>query len=127
MPTTWKLSCQCFRRKRKPSSTRPSTKSDSGPRKSENRLEIERLSQRKGPMTESTSPIPLTSSRVEQIFPVLTPAQMRRLTSHGAPRSVRAGEVLVELGDGEIPMFVVISGELEIVRSSFTQETRSEE
>jgi thioredoxin reductase (NADPH) len=73
-------------------------------------------------MTESTSPIPLTSSRVEQIFPVLTPAQMRRLTSHGAPRSVRAGEVLVELGDGEIPMFVVISGELEIVRPTFAQE-----
>jgi thioredoxin reductase (NADPH) len=73
-------------------------------------------------MTESTSPIPLTSSRVEQIFPVLTPTQMRRLTYHGAPRSVRAGEVLVELGDGEIPMFVVISGELEIVRPTFAQE-----
>ena len=73
-------------------------------------------------MTESTSPIPLTSSRVEQIFPLLTAAQLRRLTSHGAPRSVRAGEVLVELGDGEIPMFVVISGELEIVRPTFAQE-----
>src|SRR5579863_8457791 len=73
-------------------------------------------------MTESNPPIPLTSSRVEQIFPVLTPAQMQRLTSHGTPRSVRTGEVLVELGDGEIPMFVVISGELEIVRPTFAQE-----
>ncbi|MBV9479171.1 MAG: FAD-dependent oxidoreductase, partial [Acidobacteria bacterium] len=38
-------------------------------------------------------------------------------------RSVRTGDVLVELGDGEIPIFVVMSGELEIVRPSFTQET----
>src|SRR5579859_5889167 len=74
-------------------------------------------------MSESRSPLPLTSSRPEQIFPALTDAQMRRLTSHGTPRSVRAGEVLVELGDGEIPIFVVTSGELEIVRPSFTQET----
>ena len=74
-------------------------------------------------MTEPTAPIPLTSSRVEQIFPALTEAQMRRLISHGTPRSVRAGEVLVEVADGEIPIFVVLSGELEILRPSFTQET----
>ena len=74
-------------------------------------------------MAESTAPIPLTSSRVEQIFPALTEAQMRRLITHGTPRSVRAGEVLVEVGDGEIPIFVVLSGELEILRPSLTQET----
>ncbi len=74
-------------------------------------------------MTESTAPIPLTSSRAEQIFPALTQAQMRRLITHGTPRSVRAGEVLVEIGDGEIPIFVVRAGELEILRPSFTQET----
>jgi len=74
-------------------------------------------------MSESIVPLPLTASRPEQIFPALTDAQMRRLTSHGTPRSVRAGEVLVELGDGEIAIFVVTSGELEIVRPSFTQET----
>lgn len=48
---------------------------------------------------------------------------MQRLTSHGTPRSVRAGEVLVELGDKDIPVFLVMSGELEVVRLSFTQET----
>ena len=67
-------------------------------------------------MTESTSPIPLVSSSTEQMFPALTEAQMRRFISHGTPRSARAGEVLVELGDGEIPIFVVISGELEVMR-----------
>ena len=48
---------------------------------------------------------------------------MRRLIAYGTPRSVRTGEVLVELGDAEIPIFVVLSGELEVVRPSFAQET----
>ena len=74
-------------------------------------------------MAESIVPIPLTASSTEQIFPTLTAAQLQRLVAHGRPRSVRAGEVLVELGDKDIPVFVVISGELEVVRPSFTQET----
>jgi thioredoxin reductase (NADPH) len=74
-------------------------------------------------MTESTAPIPLTTSRAEQIFPTLSEAQMQRLASHGMPRSVHAGEVLVELGDKDIPVFLVMSGELEVVRPSFSQET----
>jgi thioredoxin reductase (NADPH) len=74
-------------------------------------------------MAESTAPIPLTASRAEQIFPTLTEAQLQRLTVHGRARSVLAGKVLVELGDKDIPVFVVISGELEAVRPSFTQET----
>ena len=47
---------------------------------------------------------------------------MERLVSHGTSRSVRAGEVLVELGGKDIPVFLVVSGELEVVRPSFTQE-----
>ena len=75
-------------------------------------------------MAESREPIPLTVARAERIFPTLTEAQMQRLASHGTPRSVRSGEVLVELGDKDIPVFLVISGELEIVRPSLTtQET----
>lgn len=74
-------------------------------------------------MDELIAPIPLTASRAEQIFPTLTAAQLQRLAAHGRARSARTGEVLVELGDKDIPVFVVISGELEIVRPSFTQET----
>jgi hypothetical protein len=59
-------------------------------------------------MAKSTAPIPLTTSRAEQIFPTLSEAQMQRLSSHGTPRSVRVGEVLVELGDKDIPVFLVI-------------------
>ena len=46
---------------------------------------------------------------------------MERLASHGTSRSVPAGEVLVELGGNDIPVFLVVSGELEVVRPSFTQ------
>jgi hypothetical protein len=74
-------------------------------------------------MAKSIAPIPLTASRAEQIFPTLTAAQLQLLVAHGLARSVRAGEVLVELGDKDIPVFVAISGELEVVRPSFTQET----
>jgi thioredoxin reductase (NADPH) len=41
----------------------------------------------------------------------------------GHARSVHAGDVLVEPGDREVPIFIVISGELEAVRPSFVQET----
>src|SRR4029077_16939585 len=73
-------------------------------------------SSRKTPMAESRTPIPLavTGTRAERIFPTLTEAQMQRLASHGNPRSVRADEVLVELGDKDIPVFLVMSGELEV-------------
>src|ERR1700752_5174777 len=75
-------------------------------------------------MAESREPTPLTVTRADRIFPTLTEAQMQRLASHGAARTVRSGEVLVELGDNDIPVFLVMSGELEILRPSLTtQET----
>jgi thioredoxin reductase (NADPH) len=73
-------------------------------------------------MAEPT-PIPLTASRADQIFPVLNSIQMQRLVAHGHSRSVRVGDVLVEPGARDIPVFVVVSGELEAVRPSFGQET----
>jgi len=74
-------------------------------------------------MAEPSLSIPLTTSRVDQIFPTLTPAQVRRIAGHGRARSVRSGEVLVEQGDKDIPLFVVVSGELETVRPSGAHET----
>ncbi|MFZ0513139.1 MAG: FAD-dependent oxidoreductase [Candidatus Nitrosopolaris sp.] len=67
--------------------------------------------------------LPLTISRVEQIFPKLTPAQIRRIAAHGHLREIRRGEVLVEQGDNAVPFFVVVSAELEIVRPSGAAET----
>src|SRR4029078_11117317 len=73
------------------------------------------MNPRKGP--------PLTSSRTEKIFPVLTPAQIKRIEAHGHIRAVQTGELLVEQGDTNVPFFVVITGELEIVRPFGAQET----
>jgi thioredoxin reductase (NADPH) len=56
------------------------------------------------------------SSRQEHIFPRLTPAQVDRVASHGRVRPVAAGEVLLEAGDAATRMFVVISGQVEVVR-----------
>jgi thioredoxin reductase (NADPH) len=67
--------------------------------------------------------LPLTSSRTEKIFPVLTPAQINRIEAHGHIRAVQSGELLVEQGDTNVPFFVVINGELEIVRPFGAQET----
>jgi thioredoxin reductase (NADPH) len=67
--------------------------------------------------------IPLTSSRIEKIFPKLTPAQIRRVAAHGHIRVVEGGEVLYEQGRSAPPFFVVVSGELEVVRPLFPVET----
>ncbi len=67
--------------------------------------------------------LPLTRSRIEKIFPKLTPAQISRVTSHGHIRTIQHGEVLVEQGDISVPFFVVISGEIEIVRPANSAET----
>jgi thioredoxin reductase (NADPH) len=67
--------------------------------------------------------LPLTSFRADQVFPALTPAQIRRIATRGHVRSIQRGEVLVEQGDSAVPFFVVVSGELEVVRPSVADET----
>ena len=62
--------------------------------------------------------LPITNSRIEHIFPKLTSAQINRIAERGHMCSVQLGEVLVEQGDSNIPFFVVVSGELEVVRPS---------
>jgi len=74
-------------------------------------------------MAEPNTPLPLAVSRVEQIFPKLTSAQIARVAKHGRTRTVRSGELLIEQGDSAVPFFVVISGELEGVRPTGTTET----
>jgi len=74
-------------------------------------------------MAQPTTPLPLTSSRADQIFPTLTSVEIERIATQGRKRKVRSGEVLVEHGDRAIPFFVVISGELEAVRPTCATET----
>ena len=60
--------------------------------------------------------LPLTRSHLEQIFPKLTPTQLRRIKARGQMRAVQRGEILYEQGDTSVAFFVVVSGELEVVR-----------
>src|SRR6476620_4698074 len=74
-------------------------------------------------MSEARRGLPLTNSRIEKIFPVLTPAQIGRIAAHGRTRLVYPGDVLIEQGDTSVPFFVVKTGEVEIVRPFGTNET----
>jgi thioredoxin reductase (NADPH) len=74
-------------------------------------------------MSNTRRGLPITSSSIEKIFPKLTSAQIRRVEAHGHVRAVRRGEVLYEQGDTSASFFVVITGELEVVRPLFPVET----
>ena len=52
----------------------------------------------------------------DRVFPTLTPEQVSRIASHGRRRSTIRGDVLIEVGDKAVPVFVVISGELQALR-----------
>jgi thioredoxin reductase (NADPH) len=56
------------------------------------------------------------SSRRAQMFPALSDAQMARVAQHAAEVSFEPGGVLFEDGQYGIPFYVVLEGEVEIVR-----------
>ena len=74
-------------------------------------------------MSDARKGLPLTSSRIEKIFPQLTPEQINRIAAHGRTRPVQPGELLIEQGDTSVPFFVVVTGEVEIVRPFGPHET----
>jgi thioredoxin reductase (NADPH) len=74
-------------------------------------------------MSNARKGLPLSSSRIEKIFPKLTPEQIDRTAAYGRTRSVQPGEVLIEQGDTSVPFFVVITSEVEIVRPFGDRET----
>jgi thioredoxin reductase (NADPH) len=74
-------------------------------------------------MSNARRGLPLSSSRIEKIFPKLTPEQINRTAAYGLTRSVQSGEVLIEQGETSAPFFVVVTGEVEIVRPFDDRET----
>ncbi len=58
-----------------------------------------------------------------RLFPTLTPQQLSRVAAHGRRHPTSPGEVLVEVGDKVVPFFVVVSGELQVVRPAAGGET----
>jgi thioredoxin reductase (NADPH) len=67
-------------------------------------------------------PIPSALDASTQTFPTLTQAQINRLLLHGKVRQVKAGEILFDLGNTNVPFFVVLSGSLEIVQPALKGE-----
>jgi thioredoxin reductase (NADPH) len=57
----------------------------------------------------------LLARRREQMFPKLDARQIARLEARGTRRRARAGETLVEPGQGRREMLVVLSGRLEVL------------
>src|SRR5262245_38789133 len=61
----------------------------------------------------TTRPLPVLDP---SMFPVLTPEQLKRAVAGHPGRMVAAGEVLLDLGDRTPRIFIVLEGQLEIVR-----------
>ena len=70
-----------------------------------------------------TPAIPETGAKTEHIFPILTPAQIARIAPMGRRRAVHEGEVLLEAGQEADHFFLVVVGQLDILRSSGAEES----
>jgi thioredoxin reductase (NADPH) len=66
-------------------------------------------------MTSTFPPIGNLETRRPQMFPALSEAQMARLARVGVEKSLEAGEILFDQGQANVPMYVVLDGEVEIV------------
>jgi thioredoxin reductase (NADPH) len=56
------------------------------------------------------------------ISPIFSPAQLAEMAPFGAERRVAVGDLLFEAGDASFDLFVVLEGEVEIVRSAGSDE-----
>lgn len=57
-----------------------------------------------------------------QIFPTLSPSQIDRIRLQGRVRHVDRGEILFDVGDTNIPFFVILSGSMEVVQPGLDGE-----
>jgi thioredoxin reductase (NADPH) len=71
----------------------------------------------------SLSPGALDAWRNERVFPVLGPPQIAQFAAHGRRRTTTRGEVLLDVGDKTLSCFLVVSGELEALRSGGVSAT----
>lgn len=59
----------------------------------------------------------ISEGRRHQIFPILNEAQFQILRNYGELCQFRAGDVLFNEGERHIPMYVILSGRVEIIRN----------
>jgi thioredoxin reductase (NADPH) len=62
------------------------------------------------------------AARREQMFPALHDGQLARIARMGKERELHQGEVLFDEGDRDVPMFVVLEGEVTIVHPRGREE-----
>lgn len=75
-------------------------------------------------MPDTSLPLqPTAPSPTERLFPTLTASQIERIAAHGHRRSIVRGDMLVEIGDKAVPFFVVVSGEVQVLRPPGATET----
>lgn len=60
-------------------------------------------------------------AREHQIFPTLSPEQIKRTISFGSEETLKLGTVLFERGDREVDFFIVLDGFIEIYENSLDQ------
>jgi len=70
---------------------------------------------------KQTTP-PLPSAKPDDMFPALTPEQQARVAAHGRVRQVEASETLVEANAEPNKFFVVVTGQLNLLRVSQDRE-----
>jgi thioredoxin reductase (NADPH) len=81
-----------------------------------------RMDDRDSAQPVQTPELKTTQAR-ERVFPVLTEPQIARVATHGRRRVIARGDVLVEAGDKVASFFVVLSGELQVLRPAGGAET----
>ncbi len=65
---------------------------------------------------------PPSRPRADRLYPTLTPAQLERVAAHGRRRQVAQGEVLVQAGESAVRVFVILAGQIDVVRPSAAEE-----
>jgi thioredoxin reductase (NADPH) len=73
-------------------------------------------------MTTQLTPAPDTTAHRDQIYPTLTATQVARIAAHGRRRRVELDEVLVQAGEPVARLFVVMAGQIDVVRPSAADE-----
>ena len=81
-------------------------------------VDQQRLSREDTVATASPPAAPLLAARAEQVYPVLTPAQLTRMGARGRRHFVQRGEILLSPGEPTARMFAVIAGTIEIIRAT---------
>ena len=72
---------------------------------------------------DSRVPLEPIAARSAHLFPTLTAGQIARIAAHGRHRPVARGDVLADVGDKIIHFFVVVAGDVHIVRPSAATDT----